>query len=447
MTALPPSSAPPVPAALAATPPTPSLATPTTITRNTAGMDAAQAAGKNQSETYTFWLFGILMVLATASAFLPWLQFAPGLSAPLFPFAFIAVGAYALISFRTIEAGSVGVKICFGKPLYQLKSGWCFVPRWVFKLNTYTSLLNELNLQSGTYLSKHGITVSETEGKRFDTDPFHVAFGDRDEIAALSASNSSTASSPAVPNNHLFNQLITTDPKVVLRWKIVWLPAFLENVGDVSKCNDLLAETARGALQAVAARLTLATAMKNMAFLEMLIREKIEKLIGEGEAFTSWGIDVTEVQIEDFGAPHDVNKAIARRVIATADRDATITTANGEREKRTLEGQGTANARGSYLKAEAEGAEAMAKVVETEGGKRAATLQAMSTTLGNNSKVVLGGSGSLTDLLAVALAEGTIGGPRPAAPTSSAGASTPPPATTPSPTAPAGTPRGGSATP
>ena len=158
--------------------------------------------------------------------------------------------------------------------------------------------------------------------------------------------------------------------------------------GDIdTRIEDLIGEQSERDIKSVITRLTPAMTIENWSLVNevfwLTLRLSVLRL----------GIDIDRngTGLVDINASHDTNEAQADVARAEFKKSATITAAEGTRQQRTLEGEGTANARRALLVAEAEGYAQIMRRTKTDGETVVAS-QTAKEALGDKT-VILGTEG------------------------------------------------------
>ena len=106
------------------------------------------------------------------------------------------------------------------------------------------------------------------------------------------------------------------------------------------------------------------------------------------ETSSNWGLKVEDVKLLERDLTHDLNRSLRNASMADVDiqtakstRDQRIATAEGEKQRLTLEGEGKAAAEKAILEARGDGLKKLAEVASTPGGQIALQLQLASETL------------------------------------------------------------------
>lgn len=393
-----------------------------------------------------FFLFWMTVIVSTAVLFILWKWFTGfGKQYAIFGqtistdllFGGLCV-IYIALSFRSVTAPDIGVKLFFGKPIQRVKAGIVFVPFLVCSLRPFPGSKIQIELATPrTILDEEGnIIPSGNSGitSHFSTfehdgsvllrsnDPFRVTW-----------SKEKRGSSGDDP---LSNE-ITTDPRITVRLSIYDTIVFAERFNTLEQVGVTLADNVIGILQTVAGTTSLARARTSLEKLKERIQKKVGEAIGDpdvaaGTATESseknrWGIDIDNegIQITDLGIPKRVNVALADRSEALAKKGTTITNAEATREQSILVGQGKGKARQHELEGEAAGLAKLAETAKTREGQLALQAQtAKDVWGGDKTKTVFMGNGSAGNPLMAAAMEGLLGA-------GDKGVPTPPTTTTP----------------
>lgn len=331
-------------------------------------------------------------------------------------------------SIKVINEQELALLIFFGVILKPWSSGphYALAPFYYVRRETK----NSIQVDFGTLDDKK---VQEIERARraeksqswyVMTEPVRINWGDMRSLGLPAKEMERYENDP-------FASTLTTDPHFYFRIRITDLQLLIEEVGGLTEALERIRVTCIRALSEEAGKTFVAKARQELDSLSGLILERVEDLVGDpnptnplrvrANVRKSWGIDVEEAAIQDIGAPHDANSALAARAaaIAKADGDATakIRTAIAEREKTEQEAAGQAKA--TELKAEAdkkrltlvgEGEAAALKVTAAatmeEGAQfilRIQALEKMATASGGKIVVVPSDLSSLTGVLAAAV--------------------------------------------
>lgn len=175
---------------------------------------------------------------------------------------------------------------------------------------------------------------------------------------------------------------------------------FVENVGSIERAGRRLDGTVRGALQELLAPITARHATEVKAFIEQLIKDRLELLVGEKfdrndpekVVEKKWGINISAFQIEEINPGKTVNSARAdeaasislkAKAIREGEAAAAVTRVNAEAE---------AFQEMTVGKAKAEAFTLMASALKTPEGILAAQLETAKTVLAKSGTIVLSGT-------------------------------------------------------
>jgi regulator of protease activity HflC (stomatin/prohibitin superfamily) len=308
-------------------------------------------------------------------------------------------------SFKIIREQEMAVLIFYGTILKEWKSGLHYALWPFFYIRKETK--NSIQVDFGTLDDKK---VEEIERARraessqswyVMTEPVRIIWGD---ITSLNLAPSNLSEEDKVKYieaqlkryaNDPYANTMTTDPHFYFRIKIINLQGLIEEVGGLKEALERIKVTCIRALSEEAGKTFVAKARQELGTLSKLILERVEDLVGDPNPDDRsrprinvgrfWGIDVEEAAIQDIGAPHAANAALAERAATIAKADgqaiATIRTATANQEKLTKEGAGQAAAITSLAQAEftrlskeGEGKAAALKAVAKAATKQGAEL-------------------------------------------------------------------------
>ncbi|MBX4199875.1 hypothetical protein KW790_00180 [Candidatus Parcubacteria bacterium] len=175
---------------------------------------------------------------------------------------------------------------------------------------------------------------------------------------------------------------------------------FVENVGSIESANVRIDSTVRGALQDLFAPLTAGHAAHVKGYLQELIKKRVEILVGEKNedseksptiAERPWGINVSAAQIEEINPGKRVNEARADEATAVSIRNKTVKDAEASRDANMKTADGDAYREKTIGEAEAEAFEKKSKILATDGGFRAAQLEAVKSVYKDADTIVTNG--------------------------------------------------------
>ena len=363
-------------------------------------------AQNRRTQMYGFWVsLAYVTSAALGVAMIPAFGTANGIVA-----IFGLTLGYTLLSLRQVRADEVGTVLLFGAPIHHANPGLHFVPAFVCRLVKHTR--NHIQLEFGASGSpadqepvEEGVHVYHMERS------YETTWQDARTVEYKDKSLKETDAKATT------GQELTSYPHLVARYHIDPREnahaIFLERIGSIAQTNMQIRDTAEVAVQTMAGRHSLAQARRGHTALNRELTSQLEALVGEPGADLYqrdsagyveyetddegnykkddegnkipilrkktdwWGIDVTDARISSFGIPKAVNDALNKASSAIGLRDATITEAEGERQRLELTGRGRANAQMALYRAEAAGTKLLAKQLGTEEGKLARQLEEM----------------------------------------------------------------------
>ena len=317
--------------------------------------------------------------------------------------------AYALISLSVIGPREIGTYAIFGKPISEVTSGLWFVPLGIAKIHRDTK--NVIQMDLGT-MSEKEETTYVSERKKHEEDVTYIRGAQAFRITFASRTSSDILDDDRFDNDPLHDRL-TCDPHIVVRFRIRHHPTFLTEIGSINAASIQIEDTARGIFQQEAAKRTPAQALKELEVLSVAIKDAIEDLIGDPRTEETqaqddgqqskvpqrhvrpWGIDLINIMVKTLGLPLRVNVSIADNNAEGFKKQQEITRSEGDRQALMNRGQGTANAREVFLKAEAAGLKEKVEALDRPGGELVARTEMLQTSLQNANYSILSGGGDL----------------------------------------------------
>jgi regulator of protease activity HflC (stomatin/prohibitin superfamily) len=180
---------------------------------------------------------------------------------------------------------------------------------------------------------------------------------------------------------------MTVEATAQVRMQIRDYLRFLKNIGSISSAMKQLRDTAEGVLKLEFASRTPALIPAHWGAINTAFEAKINAIV------VSWGVDVHGAQLIDVDLTKTVNKGLRDALNSSLLKEAIIKTAEAEKEKRILEGQGDASAQLSLLTAQAEGKAKLAAIAKTKGGRYAMALETASKTVESADYSIVGTDG------------------------------------------------------
>lgn len=296
---------------------------------------------------------------------------------------FYAHIAYTILSFRQVQAEEHAAVTFFGKAVMSVDSGLKFVPIGACSLRIFTK--NIINLQVGLpqapsesqkvyipQLSPGELTKSTM--MRGSYEGFRVNFASYE--SAVSQLKTDEQRRMFTRDDEL-NRRLTTDPLILVLFKISDPMQFVNVVGTLENALGLIEKTVSVTLQEYCGKWTPAYVLFNLAEANGLLKEATERLVWDPDAVKRlkpgeqpgepWGVDLLGVQIQSLGLPQRVNISIADARKAGFQRDRIITLADGKRQALAQVGRGKGEAKKAEMEGEADGLFAI--LLQTAAGR------------------------------------------------------------------------------
>ena len=308
--------------------------------------------------------------------------------------------------FRIVRIDMLGGVFLFGVPTVEVTGKPIIVPPGIFSLGTVSRKVLEMEFP-------------ENPEKIYRGDAPEVPLGLKPPIRIPFANPPQNDASGINPNDPLHRRS-TNEVTFFVRMQVTSVFDFLVHIGDETAARVQLEDMGVSVLNDELTQLTPAQALQK-------IGEKSQRLEDDIRKRTRWwGVKIHNARIKLIEFSHGLNSSIQGIPKAAADAQATVLTAEGEKTKRTREGEGDAAARKADLVERTAGLKKMAEDlgVETSVVIAAETAQAIGKS--SSDKIIVGTQG-FADLLGIG--------------TAIAGAIKPPP-TGPAPAVPPTTPEG-----
>ncbi len=164
-----------------------------------------------------------------------------------------------------------------------------------------------------------------------------------------------------------------------------------------------LRDTGENQLKSIIGRLTMAEIVQHWQLISRCLTLKLQA------AVLPWGVKVIEAGLVYVNPGHRFNESIQSVPKARFAKQATITEAEGEKERLSLEGAGKAEAERLLLIARADGAEKIRLVAVKKSGDVAVSSD-VARQLANSGNVVAVGTGGVSELLGIIAAAKKTGG-------------------------------------
>jgi regulator of protease activity HflC (stomatin/prohibitin superfamily) len=154
------------------------------------------------------------------------------------------------------------------------------------------------------------------------------------------------------------------------------------------------------------ARKTPAQTLAEWGNINGILRAAIEKLVGvtASNGTSSWGVDVENVRMEEVDLGRTVNEGLRNVPRADLDKKVTVTTAEGESEKRRLEGIGSATALQVLLEAKSIGYAKIAEALKLDKGSLILQVETAREAMEKSKYSLVAGSAGMADIFNIVAA-------------------------------------------
>jgi len=304
---------------------------------------------------------------------------------------------YTIASLRTIGPTQLGARLLFGKPINALFPGLVFIPLGICQLRRETRLTIEDELPADP---EH--VFREELGKAEVIPPELVREGYVPPIRI-------TFSHPTEESSDPLNARVTAEVVVVIRWRIVNFLQFLGVIGSRREARRQLQDVSINTIFPILTKKTAAEALAQLEEINKDLEKALRDMVaGEGVEDRPWGAQLANAQIKLISFSHGLNKEIEKVPEAKLERQATILKAEGEKEKRRLEGEGAGQAERALLKGRTGGLLAMKKALELPPEAVIGAETARAVTSNPGQKTVVVGTDGFKEIIGVAKAAGSV---------------------------------------
>ncbi|MEY4602535.1 MAG: hypothetical protein RL292_476 [Candidatus Parcubacteria bacterium] len=304
------------------------------------------------------------------------------------PWWFVPLGLaiYTPFIFGTIGPDQQGLVLRLGRPIYLAKSGLVLSPPPVCTVVKATTAL----LQWEFPAEPEKIFYKDLKDNTLPpgmVPPIRITFGARMDDPANNRPSRIPAKDP-FDKRHAATVAFTVSIRIRNLKKFV---AVLGLQGGVRKAHKILQDLGEGVFNERLSQITPAAAMLELPDLRNYLRARIEQRVTGIEVVRDangdmteiqkevhdWGIEITDVAIKPFGFSHELNTAVMG--VSIAEQNAITKGIDAEATANATRVTGQANADEIFwtLEAEADGAQQLAQVVETPGGRTALIVETM----------------------------------------------------------------------
>ncbi len=297
---------------------------------------------------------------------------------------------YIVASFKIVGPTRLGAVLLFGKPIYNVSSGLCFVPLFICTLEEEA----RLNIEREWPANPEKIYRGDGTSPEGFFPPNRITFG----YPSKPDTNDPNDPRRDLGEDDPLNRRVTLEVPIFAVYRIDDFCKFLTTVGTTGEADRILNDIALGAIADDFGKFTPAVINKDLN----RYTEKARRAVEEFADNNDFGISMATVQIKQLLPAHSLNEEIQKMSMAAAQKVATMTTAEGEKEKRRLEGEGD----GLGEQARIDGRTAGYKRQATELGVPAMAVLGAETarviTENPGQKTVIVGTGGLAELIGVA---------------------------------------------
>lgn len=291
---------------------------------------------------------------------------------------FLALVLYTIASFKTVGPTELGARLFLGRPIDQVSSGFVFVPTGIFTLELATRLVVQDELPS----DPENIFRGDGPTPKGMFPPIRIPFGP-------------PSKDDGIPSDDPYNTRMVAEVVPVITWHIEDFVMFLTTIGSVTEARRQMEDAAIAMLTEAFAKITPAAALKDLATHSEDLKKAIdEKVLG-------WGINLKSSKIKPINFSHTLNTAILEVPEATVKAKAAIIIAEGEKRKRTLEGEGAGAAEKAVLDGRTAGLKNMMIELDIKGHVVLAAETARGVTNNPGQKTIIAGASGFKDLAVI----------------------------------------------
>ena len=241
---------------------------------------------------------------------------------------------YTLVSFRIVREDEWGAKIFFGWPYQGLDSGLAFVPLFIFRLRKETKLVVQ---------------------EEYPDEPERIWKGDQTQIPEGMIPPLRIVTGVPNPEEQGFDEenpletQMTLEPRFYVRFHIVDFLRFITVIGSLKEAVKQTEDTATAILQREFAKRTPASIIRDLEAINQVLTQEVNEVVGR------WGLKIDEIKLESTDLGLTVNTALRNVPTSKLEKQVTIIQAEAEKQGIILKGEGIAQARKTFLGAEAVG--------------------------------------------------------------------------------------------
>lgn len=289
------------------------------------------------------------------------------------PTALLVFFVYLALSLQMIDADEVAGAYFYGKALARVRSGLHFVPFGLMQVKRVPRTVQQFQAPG----------EPETVFKGDDRDP--LPEGKVRPIRAVTRA-------PKSDEKGILDVQMTLDLNFVVRYQIHDIFAYVANFGSLKVVEMQLRDIGESTLAEKVTEHTPGTFIEALASVNETLVTKTE------ERFQNSGVDILSVRLISPDVSHKVSSAMADIPAARAKAQEAAITAEGEKTKRTKEGEGSAAAELAMLEAQAKGRKAIMTELKVDGAAVLAS-EAVRGLSDKTDVLVVGAEGGMRDVM------------------------------------------------
>lgn len=189
---------------------------------------------------------------------------------------------------------------------------------------------------------------------------------------------------------------VTAEIALIVRLLINDPYKFRRNIGSLDEVFRQIQDELISLSQQYMMRMSIAQAMQNQRWLNIILYHAIERRVGKREDHEAWGIDLQSVQLKMIELDHGLNKSISDAAASTFRKREVLVLASAEKQRLVDEGSGRATAammlEEKTLKGRASGQKKLAEDLGITGSEVQAAEVAREIAKGGNA-IIFGGDG------------------------------------------------------
>lgn len=262
----------------------------------------------------------------------------------------LAVVAYTYLSLHQIDTDRHGGIYFFGMPLIRVSSGLKYAPAFLTQVRTVSAHMQEFQFPADPELVYRGSDKDELPSITIDEKPQQMVRPIR--MVTRAPTNKETG--------HLDVQM-TLVVNFVVQFQITDIFDFITNFGDIPYLARQLRDVGEATLAEDITKRTAGKVVTELPAINLHLFSEIQARLQKA------GVQIRSARMLSPDITHEVSTAFANVPIKRAEAEQTRISAAAERDKRTEEGVGTANARRALLTAEALGRKQMMDELSVSG--------------------------------------------------------------------------------